>query len=45
MYGTNHQYWANNVLTHNSFLGSVTTLINGKRINEFKKLFDKIDRT
>lgn len=38
--GENHQYWTNNILSHNSFLGSVTTLINGKTIEKFKHLFD-----
>jgi hypothetical protein len=38
--GTEHRYWTNNILSHNSFLGSVTTLIDGKRIGEFKERFN-----
>jgi hypothetical protein len=39
--GVNHRYWANDILTHNSFLGSVTTLVSGKRIEQFKTVFNK----
>ena len=38
--GNNHQYWGNSILSHNSFLGSVTTLISQKKIEQFKSLFD-----
>lgn len=43
MFGNNHTYWTNGILSHNSFLGSVTTLVNGTKIQEFKKLFDNKD--
>jgi hypothetical protein len=34
------QYWTNNILSHNSFLSSVTTLIKGPVIEQFKSLFN-----
>ena len=40
MFGLRHEYWANSILTHNSFLGSVTTLINGQQIEKFKNVFN-----
>lgn len=35
-----NQYWTNNILSHNSFLSSVTTLIKGPVIEQFKSLFN-----
>ena len=40
--GNNHIYWTNGILSHNSFLGSVATLISGKKIAEFKEHFDDL---
>ena len=37
---TGHQYWGNHILSHNSFLGSVVTLISSKKIQEFKEQFN-----
>lgn len=41
--GNNHIYWTNGILSHNSFLGSVATLISGKKIAEFKEHFDDVN--
>lgn len=37
--GQKHVFYANNIITHNSFLGSVTTLLNGKLIQKYKNEF------
>ena len=39
--GQRHIFFANGILTHNSFLGSVATLIKGSRIGEIRKEFEQ----
>ena len=39
--GQKHIFYANDILTHNSFLGSVATLIKGSRIGEIRKQFEQ----
>lgn len=39
--GQKHIFYANDILTHNSFLGSVATLIKGSRIAQLRKQFEQ----
>lgn len=39
--GQKHIFYANDILTHNSFLGSVATLIKGPRISQLRKEFEQ----
>lgn len=39
--GQRHIFFANGILTHNSFLGSVATLIKGSRIGQIRKEFEQ----
>lgn len=39
--GQRHIFYANDILTHNSFVGSVATLIKGARINQLRQKYQK----